>query len=84
MNDSPRFARVLTLRDLETLDIEEVVVGYVEGRKDDPEPGANRGRAVWHGWRCGMMDAGRMEIDDDHRALVAEVAAAMRDGKWSL
>lgn len=47
--DSP-FAPVATKVDLETLDLDEIVAGYRDYRRGDPEPGLNRGRAYWHGW----------------------------------
>lgn len=71
------FAPVRTAADLDTLSHDEIVEGFMGGlraEKDDPEPGLNRGRAYWHGWRVAMMDRGRIEIDADHRHLVHEVA----------
>lgn len=68
------FAPVRTKADLDTLDHDEIFAGYVGARRGDPEPGPNRGRAYWHGWRTAMMDFGEVEIDADHRHLVHEVA----------
>lgn len=68
------FAPVRTKADLDTLDHDEIVAGYTEARRGDPEPGPNRGRAYWHGWRVAMMDMGEIEIDADHRHLVHEIA----------
>lgn len=65
---------VRTAEDLDALDLGEIVEGYLAGRAGDPEPGHNRGRAFWHGWRNGAMDSGRLEIDDAARALVRAVA----------
>jgi hypothetical protein len=64
------FAPVATLDDLDSLDEAEMVEGYLSTRLDDPEPGENRGRAFWHGWRTRMMDYGEIEIDATHRKLV--------------
>jgi hypothetical protein len=66
----PNFETVKTLADLDSLDIDEVVEGHLSAERGDPEPGPNRGRAFWHGWRTRMMDLGEIEIDDDHRRLV--------------
>ena len=66
------FSRVSTMADLETLDQNEVVEGHLSAERGDPEPGPNRGRAFWHGWRTRMMDLGEIEVDDDHRNLVRE------------
>lgn len=67
-------APVRTAVDLNTLDPAELLEGFLDGMSDAPEPGDNRSRAYWHGWRVGMMDKGRIEIDPDHRALVRDVA----------
>lgn len=70
------FAPVSTLADLDALDHDQVVEGYRSAERGDPEPGPNRGRAYWHGWRCRMMDLGGMPIDqaamDLARAVVAD------------
>jgi hypothetical protein len=73
------FEPIRTLAELNALDQDEIAEGYRDARRGDQiEPGANRGRAYWHGWRCRMMDLGLIEIDADHGALVAEVVADMR------
>jgi hypothetical protein len=66
------FAPVTTFDDLDGLDHDQVVEGYMSAERGDPEPGPNRGRSYWHGWRCRMMDYGEIEIDDGHRNLVRE------------
>lgn len=66
------FAPVGTLADLDTLNEDEIVAGYREFRRDDPPPGANRGRAYWHGWRNAARDSGMIEGDDAMAALAAE------------
>ncbi len=68
------FEPVRTKADLDTLNHAEIVEGYMSASSGDPEPGPNRGRAYWHGWRVRMMDFGEIEIDDAARALVHEVA----------
>ena len=68
------FAPVRTKADLDKLEDDEIVAGYLETRRGDPEPGPNRGRSYWHGWRTRMMDYGEIEIDCDHRHLVHEIA----------
>lgn len=64
------FAPVITLADLDSLDEADLVEGYRFAERGDPEPGENRGRAYWHGWRCRMMDYGELPIDADHMKLV--------------
>lgn len=66
------FAPVSTLADLETLDQDAIVDGYSSAERGDPEPGPNRGRSFWHGWRNRMIDLGEMGVDDASRQLVTE------------
>lgn len=65
---------VTTLDDLLTLDHDEVVEGYWAGRDGDAEPGNNRSRAYWHGWRNGALDGGHIEKDEHHAALARSCA----------
>jgi hypothetical protein len=67
------FDPVRTLTDLETLDEGDILAGYLEARRGDPEPGPNRGRAYWHGWRNAMIDMGEMPPDDASWQLAHEV-----------
>lgn len=72
------------MADLETLDPGQIAEGYLSAERGDPEPGPNRGRSFWHGWRCKMMDLGQIEIDDAHRQLAREVAPAgqVKEPQW--
>lgn len=70
------FTPVRTVVDLDTLDDAEIVAGYRDFRPGDPEPGENRGRAYWHGWRNRKADHER-NPDADSMALVDDV---MRNG----
>lgn len=72
------FDPVRTKADLDTLDDDEIVEGYRSPQRGDPEPGSNRGRAYWHGWRCAMMDLCQMPIDDAARQLAREVVRGRR------
>lgn len=67
------FAPVRTKADLNTLDHDEIVAGYLETKRGDPEPGPNRGRAYWHGWRNRMIDLGEIPVDDASRQLAHEL-----------
>ena len=51
---------VTELADLDRLDEDEIVAGYRDARPDDPEPGPNRSRAYWHGWRNRMREFGHL------------------------
>lgn len=72
------FQPVSTLADLESLDEGQIIEGYSEARRGDPEPGPNRGRSYWHGWRNRMMDYGEIKRDAASRQLIREYLAAQR------
>ena len=58
---------------LDTLNSDEVVEGYHDGRKNEPEPGGNRSFSYWHGWRNGMADGYHAEPDDAQREMAHDV-----------
>ena len=72
------FTPVATLDDLNTLDEEEIIAGYCDYQKGDPEPGPNRGRAYWHGWMNAARDHGERPSTPEARRLVREVLRARR------
>ena len=63
---------VYTLADLESLNTEEIMEGYRDGFANEPEPGNNRSRAYWHGWRNGMLDGHHREKDEAQAQLAHE------------
>lgn len=67
------FEPVRTLADVESLDDDEVLDGYLEAKRGDLEPGLNRGRAYWHGWRNRMIDLGEIKPDDASWQLAHEL-----------
>ncbi len=72
------FAPVRTLADLNSLDECDIIEGYASAERGDPEPGENRGRAFWHGWRNRMIDLGVLKTDEASRQLAAEWLADQR------
>lgn len=52
---------------------EDVSEGYRDGLAGEPEPGDNRSKAYWHGWRNGMVDGGHREKDEAQAALARQV-----------
>ena len=60
---------VRTVADLATLDYVEMREGYFDAVEGLPEPGNNRSRSYWHGWRNGALDHGIIEKDDAHSDL---------------
>ncbi|MGC5798861.1 hypothetical protein [Sphingomonas sp. NFX23] len=66
-------APVTTIAELDTLDSDEMLEGYRDGRAGELEPGGNRSRSYWHGWRNGTVDGGHQSKDDAQAALAAAV-----------
>ena len=73
-----KFVPVRTLADFDSLTIEEVTLGYTTTQRGDPEPGENRGRAFWHGWRNRMIDFGELPPDGASWQLAHECVEAQR------
>lgn len=69
------FQPVTTLSDLAVQDCDEILAGYVAGLHGEPEPGSDKSRAFWHGWRNGSADAGRRPFDAAQRRLAAAYIA---------
>lgn len=66
------FNPVRTKADLETLDDDEIVAGYMSGLKLEPAPGSDKSRSFWHGWRNGISDR-TGKSDEAQWALVREM-----------
>ena len=66
---------VSTLAELDALDCDELLAGYHDGFDGEPEPGANRSLAYWHGWRNGAVDGGHREKDAE-QAWLARITLA--------
>lgn len=77
------FEPVRALADLNSLDEDEIMDGYLSTRPGDPEPGRNRGRAFWHGWRNRMMDYRELPLDEASRQLVREYLRDQRSRRSS-
>jgi ribosome modulation factor len=72
------FQPVETKADLERLDDDEILAGYLAGLSGESEPGSDKSRAYWHGWRNGMVDSGRAQIDCAQVRLAREVVGTYR------
>ena len=66
------FEPVRTLAELDELDKRDILEGYLSAERGDPEPGPNRGKAFWHGWRNMMMDLGAIKMDRAALRLAGE------------
>lgn len=67
------FKPVTTSEEMYLLDHDEVVQGYWTGMAGWPEPGNNRTRSFWHGWKNGAVDGGHREKDEFQAILAHEV-----------
>lgn len=67
------FKKVCTKKELHMLDDDDVLAGYLAGLNGEREPGSDRSRSFWHGWRNGMVDSGRSEKDEEQAMLAEEV-----------
>lgn len=65
-------------RELSVLDESECLEGYLAGLNCEPEPGSDKSKSYWHGWRNGAMDSGRLPIDQAARNLAEEVVRRQR------
>lgn len=66
------FDPVRTVAELNMLDQDEITEGYRDGRDGEPEPGNNRSRSYWHGWRNGAADGRHRENDAAQRELARD------------
>lgn len=67
---------VRTMAELKLLDSDEIVQGYRAGLDAPfgaPEPGSDKSRSYWHGWRNGSSDGGHRAIDPAQRQLAREI-----------
>lgn len=61
--------------ELAGFDDAEILEGYMDALAGDGEPGGNRSKGYWHGWRNGSNDrAGK--VDDAQRALISSIRAS--------
>lgn len=70
------FKPVETVADLSCLDDDEIVAGYCGGLSCSDEPGSDKSRGYWHGWRNAQIDRGRMPPDVHSQRLVREYLGA--------
>lgn len=63
---------VTTFAELDTLDDDEILEGYRDGFAGEAEPGNNRSKSYWHGWRNGAIDKGYLKPDAESFALARE------------
>ncbi len=67
---------VRTVADLKTLDEDEMLEGFLDGFAGEPEPGDNRSRSYWHGWKNGHHDRYGGPTDAAAQQLAHEVVSS--------
>lgn len=72
------FQPITSIEDLALQPDMEMQLGYLAGLNKEPEPGSDKSRAYWHGWRNGMVDGGHAEIDDAQQRLAWLIVASQR------
>lgn len=68
---------VVTLAELDALDDNLCVMGYMHGRDNTPDY-TQRDKAYWHGYLNGEVDAGRVPISTEQQRLAALYVARSR------
>ena len=67
------FQKVSTKAELELLDSTEMLAGYRAGLSGETkEPGSDRSRSYWHGWRNAITDKGLAQSDVEQQMLARE------------
>jgi hypothetical protein len=64
---------VTTLEELDSLNEDEILQGYLSGRQGSAAPGDDKSKSFWHGWRNGMIDSGHMISDREYYLLATLV-----------
>ncbi|MGL4264465.1 MAG: hypothetical protein ACRCTX_22840 [Afipia sp.] len=77
------FKPVETIEDLNCLDDDEIVEGYRAGLRGAPEPGTDKSRSYWHGWRNGSSDGGHRENDASQSKLADALYSPQRKMKMN-
>ncbi len=72
------FSPVRTKSNLALLDDEDIVRGYLDALDGAPEPGSDKSRSYWHGWRNGRTDRGITPIDGAQQQLAREIVGRYR------
>lgn len=72
------FKPVSTVAELDLLDQDDILAGYLDGWACADEPGSDKSRGYWHGWRNAQSDKGRVQPDQAQCQLAGEVVARWR------
>lgn len=67
------YRKVSTAADLALLDEDEIIEWYLAGLDCSAEPGSDKSRSYWHGWRNAQSDKGRTPVDEAQQRLAREL-----------
>ncbi|WP_211440967.1 hypothetical protein [Collimonas humicola] len=67
------FTKVSTLAEVAMLDKDEMMLGYWHGFEGNDEPGSDKSKSFWHGYRNGRVDGGFAEPDLAQKQLAHEI-----------
>jgi hypothetical protein len=67
-----------TRAELQHLNMDECLEGYRSGLAGDAEPGTDKSKSFWHGWRNGAMDRGLIAPDAASIQLANEIVRHQR------
>ena len=74
------FRPVETVADLNNLDDDEILAGYISGLTFSDDPGSDKSRSFWHGWRNAQTDKGRTSLDIYQQRLAHELVGSACPG----
>ena len=74
------FQPVETVADLNNLDDEDILAGYLVGWNCPDDPGSDKSRSFWHGWRNAQTDKGRALPDVYQERLAHELVGSACHG----
>ena len=60
------------------LDDDECLAGYWSGYRNEPEPGSDKSRSFFHGWRNGRVDGGHAQADQAQTEYARKYVAQRR------
>lgn len=70
------FQKVVSTEELALLDQDAIVAGYLDGMRNPDEPGSDKCRGYWHGWRNAQIDKGRIPMDGEAGRLARSILGA--------
>lgn len=67
------FNPVESKADMDCLNADDIVAGYLYGITNPSIPGSDKSRGFWHGWRNAQTDYGRAPLDLAQQRLFRDI-----------